>query len=155
VRDAYNYLAEALYKVYAYFLFFLETFLNTYKVFLYNLPIGVSFIFLVFLSFILVYFFLGGLASLILRRVAFSRIYRARRVGRSRLGHQIIRAFLVVILLVEVNFSTRASFFSIRIYHIILIKLIRKIQGIYIKRIHGTSAKISVFNYRIVIRLCS
>jgi hypothetical protein len=113
VRDAYNYLVEALYKVYAYFLLFLETFLNTYKVFLYSLPIGVSLIFLVFLSSILVYFFLGGPASLILRRVAFSRIYRARRVERSRLGYQIIKAFLVVILLVEVNFSTRASFLSV------------------------------------------
>jgi hypothetical protein len=50
-----------------------------------------------------------------LRRVAFSRIHRARRVGRSRLEHQIIRAFLVVILLVEVNFSTRASFFLLKI----------------------------------------
>jgi hypothetical protein len=113
VRDAYNYLAEALYKVCAYFLLFLETFLDTYKVFLYGLPIGVSLIFLVFLSSVLMYFFLGGPASLVLRRVAFSRLYRARRVGRSRLGHQIVRAFLVVILLVEVNFSTRASFLSL------------------------------------------
>jgi hypothetical protein len=114
MRDIYNYLAKTLCKVYAYFLFFLETFLNTYKVFFYSLLIGVSLIFLIFLSSILIYFFLGGLASLILRRVAFSRIYRARRVGRSRLEYQIIRAFLVVILLIEVNFSTRASFFFSR-----------------------------------------
>jgi hypothetical protein len=116
VGDAYNYLAEALCKVCAYFLLFLETFLDTYKVFLYGLPIGVSLIFLVFLSSVLVYFFLGGSASLVLRRVAFSRIHRARRVGRSRLRYQIVRAFLVIVLLVEVNFSTRASLFSIRIY---------------------------------------
>jgi hypothetical protein len=53
VRDAYNYLAEALYKVYAYFLLFLETFLNTYKVFFYGLLIGVS---LIFFSIPLLYF---------------------------------------------------------------------------------------------------
>jgi hypothetical protein len=111
VGDAYNYLAEALCKAYAYFLLFLETFLDTYKVFLYSLLIGVSLIFLVFLFSVLMYFFLGGPASLVLRRVAFSRIHRARRVGRSRLRHQIVRAFLVIVLLVEVNFSTRASLF--------------------------------------------
>ena len=90
MRDAYDYLTKALYKVCAYFLLFLETFLDTYKIFLYSLPIGVSLIFLVFFSSVLVYFFLGGPASLVLRRVAFSRIYRARRVGRSRLRYQII-----------------------------------------------------------------
>src|SRR5450432_4041463 len=87
VRDAYDYLAKTLRKVYANFLFFLETFLNTYEIFLYSLLIGVFLIFLMFLSSVLVCFFPGGVASLILRRVVFSYVYRARHVGRSRLRY--------------------------------------------------------------------
>src|SRR5450432_2886851 len=87
VRDVYDHLAETLRKVYANFLLFLETFLNTYEIFLYNLLIGVFLIFLILLSSILIYFFPGGVASLILRRAVFSYIYRARHVGRSRLRY--------------------------------------------------------------------
>jgi hypothetical protein len=87
VRDACDYLAKALRKICANFLFFLETFLNTYKVSLNRLPIGVFLIFLIFLSSVLICFFPGGPASLVLRRVVFSYVYRARHVGRSQLRH--------------------------------------------------------------------
>jgi hypothetical protein len=86
-RDAYNYLAKALRKIYANFLLFLETFLNTYKVFLYSLLISVFLIFLAFLSSTLIYFFPEEAASFILRCAVFSYIYRARHVGRSRLRY--------------------------------------------------------------------
>jgi hypothetical protein len=87
VRDAYDHLAKALRKVYVNFLLFLETFLNTYKIFLYSLLIGVFLIFLILLSSILICFFPEGVASLILRRAVFSHIHRARHVGRSRLKY--------------------------------------------------------------------